>query len=403
MSHLIHLVFYVKGFPSRETGGPAQVAFHLVREFLTSRNVRVTLLVQTDAREQEIRSAFATSENLAVVPLMYFPSPRELPTLIRAWRAIRKADVVQFNEFPFRHLALVTLAKLQQVPIVFSLHGLLSAEAENIFGPAYPLVIVLPHGQLRLRFPRLAIRMLLATYRLVAPLWDVSIAPSEALRKQAIDREKFEPSLVRVIPHGVDLPGEKPSLPSKHLGPIRLLYVGKLERIKGPDLLLAALEDPALRDVMVELAIVGTGSLEQELRREAERVRPHRVIFHGLRQGPDLEELYQWSDAVVVPSRNESFSLVILEAMATGRPILATAVGGVPEIVTSQRNAILVDATPRALAEGILRLAQDFQLRLEMAGANLDDVTRYSWPRAAARYLNLYEGLVHRTTRETPP
>jgi len=98
-----------------------------------------------------------------------------------------------------------------------------------------------------------------------------------------------------------------------------------------------------------------------------------------------------------VPSRYEAFGIVVLEAMAAGRPLVATSVGGIPEIVNAPRNAILVAPEATSIAAGIRRLASDPDLGRRMAVANREDVASFSWSRIAPRYLELFRELLPAT------
>lgn len=368
------------------------MAYHLVREYLADPRVeQLTLVVQTTATEAEVRERLGSPPSLTVLHLTYYPSLQEIGALLRAVRAIRASDLVHFNEFPFRHIPLILLARIQERPRILTLHGVLSGEVKTIFGGPYPLVLASSRSRVKFRFPRGADRLLLALFRLMRRLWSVVVTPSQATASRAASEDGFDPSRVTVIPNGVGV--GTGSLPAPHAGPLRLLFVGNLEPVKGPDVFLAALRQLQDRGLGLEVGIVGDGSLLPRLRDEAASLTAHRFTFHGRQTGAAVEALYRWCDVVVLPSRYDSFPGVLLEAMAAGRPVVASRVGGIPEIARHGRNAFLVDPTPEGLADGIARIAGDSALRAAMAEANLTDVRRYTWPGSAHEYLALYESL----------
>ena len=390
---MIRLLFYVKGSPPRETGGPTEVAHNLVRELLVSGRVDVTLAVQTDCEEQEIRSSLGTDGNLTILRLPYNPTPRELRALRPVLRAVRRADVVHFNEFPFRHLPLVLATKIRGIPAVYSLHGLVSQEIQTFLGPEYPVTMEEGGGSIQVRMPRAAARAALGSYRSVAKTWSAVVAPSESLKRAATELEGFDPERISVIPHGVAARSLPAGPPPSHDRLPRILFVGKLETIKGPDLLLEALDRLKVEGVFVELDIVGAGSLEGPLRARAASLPPHRITFHGAKRGKDLDPLFTSADIVVIPSRQESLSLVALEAMAAGRPVLATRVGGIPEIIHEPRNGILVSPDADAISKGLRNLIEHPEKREEMGKSNVIDSTAHTWSSAASKYLRLYTRL----------
>ncbi len=135
-------------------------------------------------------------------------------------------------------------------------------------------------------------------------------------------------------------------------GAFVLGWVGRLSLEKGPDLLIEAL---ARTPPGIEAAVIGTGAAGGTLSRlAASRGVGPRIHWRGL--VPDAGRLFAAFDCFVLSSRSEGTPMVLFEAMATGVPIVATAVGGVPDVV-SEREAILVPPEPDALARAIARVS----------------------------------------------
>jgi glycosyltransferase involved in cell wall biosynthesis len=93
---------------------------------------------------------------------------------------------------------------------------------------------------------------------------------------------------------------------------------------------------------------------------------------------------------LVMPSRDEAFGIVFLEAMALGKPTIASNAGGIPEVVKDGRNGILVKPQPDQIAGAIVRLYRDEGLRTEMSHNNLQDVTKYDWSRIVDDFMSVY-------------
>jgi len=178
-----------------------------------------------------------------------------------------------------------------------------------------------------------------------------------------------------------------------------VLFVGRLERAKGVDILLESiklLKSKYRRSL--KIGLVGSGSLEKKLKTTAEKLKiSENVEFLGIRK--DIDTLMQKSKIFVLPSRWEGLPMVILEAMASGIPIVATKVGGIPEIIEDGKDGILVEPeNPEELAKAILRLLSDVNLRsLISLNAYKKVKEEYSIERYIRDLLNLYCELVNET------
>ncbi len=213
------------------------------------------------------------------------------------------------------------------------------------------------------------------------------------------------PDSVAVVPNGVSPeafadPGEAAQVELRaRLGDDPrpyLLFVGRLNPIKGPDLLLEAAA--AVRDRLGDLRIVLAGPDEgMRAALEAQAVNAglgDRVVFMGPVQGPVKVAAYREARMLVVPSRQEAMSLVAVEAGASGTPVLLTAACGFPEAERVGGGRV-VPATAEGLADGLRALLAEPAQLTEM-GCRLQRLVLadYTWDRAAHSYLNLYRSLV---------
>lgn len=127
-------------------------------------------------------------------------------------------------------------------------------------------------------------------------------------------------------------------------------WVGRLSREKGPDVLVDALA--TLDDVPLSVSIVGAGTQRDWLEARAEQQRiGDRIRWHGL--VPQAERLFPAFDVLVLSSRTEGTPVVLFEAMAAGVPVVTTAVGGVPDVVSAEQALLVPSGEPRALAAAI--------------------------------------------------
>jgi glycosyltransferase involved in cell wall biosynthesis len=172
-----------------------------------------------------------------------------------------------------------------------------------------------------------------------------------------------------------------------------LLYCGRLVNLKGLDTLLDAVK---LLPKDHELHVVGTGEQELELRTRVEEEGLRQVRFLGFLDGQALDEAFRGARCVVIPSEcYETFGLTALESFAHGRPVVATRMGGLPEVVTEGENGWLVaPRSPEALA-GRLRWMMTHPAQAQLMGvAGRRALEERFSPQAHLRALSaVYEGL----------
>ena len=211
---------------------------------------------------------------------------------------------------------------------------------------------------------------------------------------------------VTVVPNGVDLgrftprpadPELRRTLGLPATGPV-VGYVGRLERGKGPDVLLAAAELLALKVPSVTLLVVGDGPLRLPLAARAASAGV-RAVFTG--QRGDIPALLRLCDSVAVPSRQEAFGRIIIEAMAARVPVVASAVGGIPEVCADRFTGLLVPPEdPDALAAALAATLTDATASTSRVRAAAADVaTRFDIRVHAARVHAVYDGVLQETRR----
>ena len=234
-------------------------------------------------------------------------------------------------------------------------------------------------------------------HRLLAPLlrrvWHRAatvVANSEGLRQLG---QIFEPRIpVRVIPNGVDLEKFKPV--SQRWDPPRLLFVGRVVYQKGLDLLLKALA--GLRDSPWELEIVGDGPRVERLKEQVAQLHlEKKVSFAGWLSRDGLPQAYQRANLFVYPSRHEGMPNAVLEAMASGLPVLATRIAGNEDLVSEETGVLVPPEDVQALGAALASLISNASLRQQMGAAARKQVeAQYSWRKVAQAYLDLMNSVV---------
>ena len=209
---------------------------------------------------------------------------------------------------------------------------------------------------------------------------DLVIAQSQFLKRE-IRSLGVSAAKIRLIPNGVHVAEFQPVRSAPALPYPYILAMGSFSHKKGFDVLLRAFRWVAAEDPSVHLVLAGAGS---ELTAYTAVVGEHhmrdRVHFVGMVEGGVKIHLYQHCLFFICPSRREPFATVNLEALAAARPIVATAVGGNPEVVSEGGNGFLVPPDdPEALATRMLTLLKDPALRATMGQLSSDLARRYDW------------------------
>jgi colanic acid/amylovoran biosynthesis glycosyltransferase len=212
-----------------------------------------------------------------------------------------------------------------------------------------------------------------------------TVVPSETFRRLLLGLH-FPARRTAVVPNGVEL--RRREAAPRHT-PFRIATAGRIERWKGLDLLLAAC---ALVEEPMHVHVFGEGSLRPEL--EAWAIREGvTATFHGWVS--DVADRLAEVDLFVLPTRADNLPLVVLEAMSSAVPVVATRVGGIPELVVNGATGILVDPEDIVeLAAAIERLARDEPLRVRFGAAAAERVAeRFEANVVARRMVALYEHL----------
>jgi glycosyltransferase involved in cell wall biosynthesis len=232
---------------------------------------------------------------------------------------------------------------------------------------------------------------------------DLVVVNSAAVEKE-IRAHDLPIRRVDIVPNGVDLETFRPGDDWPNDGGY-VLFVGRLVPQKGVTFLLQALSVVLQRCPETRLVIAGDGELDLFLKRIARHLGiPHRVKFVDWKTGPDLVELYQQAKLVVVPSCYEPFGIVALEAMACGRPVIASSTGGLVEIVNDGVDGFLVEVgNYLQLAQRMVTLIQDDERRRTMGEAARRRAAEFSWKKVSERTLELYDSVCGQPPAPGPP
>jgi len=218
--------------------------------------------------------------------------------------------------------------------------------------------------------------------------------------REALKREYGYDSIVSY--NGLDIE-DFARLPPRRSEAPTVLFIGGLEPRKGLEYLVHAME--LVNDEIPEarlIAVAKTGFRGTDewgwFTTLADRLGiANRVEFHESVSQEKMLEFYSECDLMALPSKTEGWGLALMEAMACGKPVVASRVGGVPELVRDGVDGILVPSSDvRALAQAIVRLLKDPELRDRMGKAGRKRVKEFSWDSTARTVLAAYEAVLQR-------
>jgi glycosyltransferase involved in cell wall biosynthesis len=363
---------YTGGLTPRRGGGVASVINHVVR--YTADEVEYSLLTVCDEAElREIRGVYPSTvkiqyvkpvENVAASSLLYLA------------KEVDDFDILHFHDFPLgRDLPLLLKTYLRGKKLVYSHH--ISLEE-------------LIHDRLTLGYYYSALRGF-------AGVWEKVIANSVYILENDLSRFRSLRKKTFVIRNGIDAELIRQTKPLEMDGDPSILFVGHLDYRKGIDMMLEAFYKFVSRQVGAEskLHIVGSGALDKACREYvSHRKLDSKVRFWGSVPEELKFRLIKGSDIVVIPSRYENAPIVLLEAMAAGKPVIASRVGGIPEIVDHEVNGILIEPFTHQIAIAIESLSRNRSLIKEYGKNNEKKASLFTWRRIAKSYAELYKSIL---------
>lgn len=235
-----------------------------------------------------------------------------------------------------------------------------------------PVIIASEHNIYRDEKEKRFIRRI--TNKILSIVTDKMVTVSDAIRKDILKYDRVSPSKIMVLHNGVDTETFKPIVNFRDIrkqfamskDDVVIGFVGRLVINKGLNYLIEAV---SLLKVSynIKLLIAGDGSLMEELKKMArDKGLEESVIFTGLRR--DITDILSSIDIFVLSSIKEGFPNSLLEAMAMGKPVVATAVGGIPEVINHGTNGLLVKPADIEGLQTALKLLIDDRLMAENLG-----------------------------------
>jgi glycosyltransferase involved in cell wall biosynthesis len=360
-------------------GGAGKANLCLLKEYAGDSNLAIDVL--TSAPEPGFfREKF--SENITVYKVGVHKKN------LHFWRKVEVIEWLVKARFHYRKMLRENDYDLAHAFFGFPTGWLCYRTADKL-----PYIISLRGSDVPGKHPRLKL-----DYQILSPafkaIWRRAaalVACSEGLKNRAL---QFLPSVsIDVVPNGVELDRFHPDEISRSGELLNLLTVGRLSATKRVEMLIGAVKILHNSGRKVRFTIVGGGTITEELRQTVlERNLSDIIEVAGRISSEKMPQMYRQNDIFISASMQEGMSNAMLEAMASGLPIITTRCEGVEELIAD--NGIVVEEpNAEAISETIEKLADDRRAYKQMSAAARKQAGQFSWTSVALEYLKLYKGI----------
>ncbi|MFC7135274.1 glycosyltransferase family 4 protein [Salinibaculum sp. GCM10025337] len=369
------------------TGGSAMYAYEIANS-LGDRGHNVDVYTQSEVEDE---STLEVHDNATVHTLTN--SRRYLVTFETLYYSIRARAGVDLDDYDVIHGTLMpssTIALGDRVtfdtPIVLTSHSF-ALSAIRYHTPEKPADYLLKY----VFHPMNAVMDAITARRA-----DRVIAISKSMERKFVEQYRIPADRVITITHGVDTEHFRPvsnQYPETSEDKLTLLFVGRLNAAKGPQLAVKALAESEFTDV--ELLIAGSGRQRKALERQASELGvADDVHFLGHVSRERLPRLYSSADLTLFLSTYEGFGLVFMESLAAGTPVIGVAIGGFPDLVTDGQEGILVERDAKAIARAIESLADAPEQIREMGRHARKLAEGHTWDAVAEETEHVYRNIL---------
>lgn len=387
----MRIAFITFEYPPTIVGGAGTYAINVTRE-LAKLGHEVTVFTPHIETDKSLKNddnlkihRIALNNNLPFKALQFW---LKLPETILEFELNNKFDVIHFNGLSYWFVK----NKLSEAPNIVTIHHLvIDAIKCNNLSRISRIKDV--SGENSYLMPFLEKRCVKCA--------DKIISVSEFTKKQIVETYGINPENNDVIYNGIELKEQifdeaefeelktQFSIPQKPV----ILFVGRVDdHRKGLDILLKSFNN-VLKNIDSILLVVGKGNQTEARTLATSLGIQDKVFFTGFVDDTTLKKCYAICDVYVIPSRLEGFGLTILEAMAAEKPVVATNVGGIPELVKQHRNGILVKPkNPEQLAEAIISILLNKEKSEVIQINNYNDARDiFTWQKTAELTEKVYE------------
>ena len=361
-------------------GGAAKASLCLLRQFAARDDLRVDMLTSLPKpgfkREKFSDNIIIHKIGIHKKHLHFWRRSEVIEWLVRAGFYYRR--LLRENDYDLAHAFFgfptgwLCYRKAGKLPYIISLRG------SDVPGQ---------HGRLQLDY-----KILAPVFRAIWKNASALVACSDGLKERAM---RFLPSVpIDVIGNGVDLDRFFPTGTAEKSEVLRLLTVGRLSVTKRIEMLIDTVEILYRTACKLHLTIVGGGQMERQLRKiVTERELGDVIEITGRMDSEKMPEVYRQNDIFISASMQEGMSNAMLEAMATGLPIVTTRCEGLAELIDG--NGLIVEQdSAEEIAKAVKRLTEDSGLYKQMSTAARKQAEKFDWANVASSYMEKYRKII---------
>lgn len=359
-------------------GGASNATYYLLNELSQFDDITIDLITSSATNEFE-------EEKISGSVHIY-----KLPVGKKNLHYWTQKEIISYSRQAYKHIK--KMKEQTQYDLIHAFFGIPCGAIAYSFRKESPYIVSLrgsdvPGFNERFSFQYIFLKPLIRrVWRNAAAV----IANSGGLKELALKTDRA--AKIGIIYNGVNIEdfAQRDNRENEH---IVILTVARLIKRKGIDDLIRAVPAIVKGHQNIKVKIIGEGNMGAELKALAEKLKVSEYIeFLGYVPHNEISNYYSTSDVFVLPSRNEGMSNTVLEAMASGLPVITTDTGGTRELIDG--NGIIVPIEDSdVISEAVLRLINDHKLRVSRGMKSRKIAENMSWKKVADAYYNFYKGI----------
>ena len=359
-------------------GGASNATYYLLNELSQFDDITIDLITSSATNEFE-------EEKISGSVHIY-----KLPVGKKNLHYWTQKEIISYSRQAYKHIK--KMKEQTQYDLIHAFFGIPCGAIAYSFRKESPYIVSLrgsdvPGFNERFSFQYIFLKPLIRrVWRNAAAV----IANSGGLKELALKTDRA--AKIGIIYNGVNIEdfAQRDNRENEH---IVILTVARLIKRKGIDDLIRAVPAIVKGHQNIKVKIIGEGNMGAELKALAEKLKVSEYIeFLGYVPHNEISNYYSTSDVFVLPSRNEGMSNTVLEAMASGLPVITTDTGGTRELIDG--NGIIVPSEDSdVISEAVLRLINDHKLRVSRGMKSRKIAENMSWKKVADAYYNFYKGI----------